>query len=173
MVQSIGIWTQTLEHLTYTISRVCALGDAKNYVFTAKKDLIEYRGHKFYYEKIENFSNVKFLDQCDEVELDWLYIQLSFISSMSDLLKCAKQDKHVCIFSSSKKFTYLKTLFYKLKEIVKYAPVTLRAEKVFLPNGFYKLDIYGIWYKKYYLGFDVHSNFLDDIALFNKLFDSS
>jgi hypothetical protein len=170
MTQNICIWAVTVECLTYTIARTAALSGVNVYVVTKPKDQESYYGHSLFYEKLEEIKNVTILNQFEPIELDWLYIELAATGLNSQLINCARHARQIGLLSSCSKPSYVKAIGGQLKEIVKYLPIALKAKRVFLIDGFYKFDLYGLYAKRLLTGYDVHSNFLGSDELHHKMF---
>jgi hypothetical protein len=170
MTQNICILADTVECVTYTIARAAALSGSNVYVITQPKEQVKYYGHALFYEKIAAFENIKVLHQFPPMELDWLYVELT-AGLNSQLATCARHAKQVGIFSSCDcQSSYVKTLGRQIKEVLRYFPVALRAKRVFLLDGWYKFDLYGLYTQRVMMGYDVHSNFLDDDTLNRQMF---
>ena len=176
MVTKLGIWSNTVECFAYTIARSCAGQDCHVIVFTKPKQEVEYRGHAFYYEKLQRLDQVKIVHEVvdEEIELDWLYI-LSFdfnnsSYSKQELIKCAKQSKYLGLSSGVRKTSYLRNIWHQLKEFIKLFPLSLQLDRVFLTDGFYNIDLYSAIARRELVGIDVHSNFLENSELYNQLF---
>ncbi|MCL6435187.1 MAG: hypothetical protein K6T90_13425 [Leptolyngbyaceae cyanobacterium HOT.MB2.61] len=170
MTQHVGIWAASVEFQTYTIARAATSCSCPVFVITAPKDKIAHFGHSLYYDKLKKLPHVKVLNSWDGLHLDWLYIQISSDLPRGELAEAVKHSRHIGLFSSCGKTSFSKTLLSQVKEVIKYFPVTLKAERVFLADGFYPTDLYSIWAKRYLMGIDVHSNFLDNPDLLLKMF---
>lgn len=170
MTRRVGIWSETVEFQTYMIAKAATLRGYSVDVITQPKNASKHHGHLFYYEKLEKLECVRVLQEAAATALDWLYIQISAEPAIKQLLHLSQYAKHIAIFSACGKLSYGKTLRSQIREVVKYFPISLRAERVFLPDGLYPFDLYGAWAKRYHIGIDVHSNFLDDSSLSAKLF---
>jgi hypothetical protein len=167
--QNICIWADTVEFLTYTIARAAALGGDQVYVVTQPKEQVDYYGHTLFYEKLEAFKNIKMVHQFQPMQLDWLYVELP-TKLTPQLTACTRHAKQLGIFSSGGQSSYVKDLGRQLKEIIKYFPITLRANRVFLLNGYHPLDWYKLYTQRFLLGYDVHSNFLENDTLNHQMF---
>jgi len=173
MVIKMGIWSTTVECFTYTIARSCAGKDCHVIVFTKPKQHVEYRGHAFYYEKLQRLDQVTIVHDVaeEEIDLDWLYI-LKFDPNYSKqkLIKCAKQSKYLGLSSGVRKVSYPKNIWHQLKELIKLFPISVQLDRVFLADGFYDFDLYSAIAQRQLVGIDVHSNFLEDAELYQQLF---
>lgn len=170
MTQNLCIWATVVECLTFTIARTAALSGVNVWVVTTPKDQVDYYGHKLFYEKLEELENVRVLNQFEPIELDWLYLELTPGRLNPELLKCARAAKQIGLLSSCGKPPYVKALWGQFKEIIRYFPVSLRAKRVFLVDGFYSIDLYGLYARRFFTGYDVHSNFLGKTELHAKMF---
>jgi hypothetical protein len=146
MVTKLGLWSPQVECFAYTIARSCAGNDCQVTVFTKPKQEVEYRGHAFYYDKLQRLEQVKIVHTVNEEksELNWLYI-LGFDSLVSkqDLRECAQKAKHIDLFSGVRtKSSYPKNIGHQLKEFIKLFPLSSRLDKIFLADGFYPFDLY-------------------------------
>ncbi|AFZ44917.1 Exostosin family protein [Halothece sp. PCC 7418] len=173
MVTKLGIWSPQVECLAYTIARSCAGKDCQVTVFTKPKQAVEYRGHAFYYEKLQSLEQVKIIHTVHEEEniLDWLYL-LGFDSTASkqDLMECAQKAKHIGLYSGVRKSSYPRNIWHQIKEFIKLFPLSSQLNKVFLADGFYSFDFYSAIAQRELVGIDVHSNFLENQELYEKLF---
>lgn len=171
MVTKLGIWSPKVECLAYTIARSCAGEDCQVIIFTKPKQEVEYRGHAFYYDKLQKLDQVQILHEVKEIKLDWLYLMgLPTPASKESLMQCAKQSKHFGLYSGIRKSSYPKNIFHQIKEFIKLFPLSLKLEKIFLGDGFYPLDFYSAIAQRELIGIDVHSNFLENSDLYQQLF---
>ncbi|MEP0918339.1 glycosyltransferase family 47 protein [Leptolyngbya sp. DQ-M1] len=170
MMRRVGIWSETVEFQTYMIAKAAQLSEYAVDIMTKPKHEGNHQGHSFYYEKLEKLERVRVLQKFEPIQLQWLYIQTSSRPITRDLVNLSRYAQHIGIFSTCGNLPYTRMLVSQLKEIVKYFPVSLKSERVFLPDILYEFDIYRAWSKRYHLGIDVHSNFLDDPLLSAKLF---
>lgn len=171
MVTKLGLWSPKVECLAYTIARSCAGKDCQVFIFTKPKEEVEYRGHSFYYDKLQRLEQVTILHEVEAIQLDWLYLLgLPPNPSQPDLKQCAKNAQHLGLFSGIGKGSYLKNNRQQIKEFIKLFPLSLQLDKVFLGDGFYELDFYSAIGQRELIGIDVHSNFLENQELYQELF---
>ncbi len=167
MSTNIGIYTKRVECLTYTITQAIASTGNSVYVVTNPKEL----NQEFYYARIEQIKNVKISNKLEEINFDDLYIENLPSLSRDEFLRCAKISPRISIIAYSHSFSYTKTLLQEIKHLIKYFPGILKVKQIFFIDDYYNLDIFNLWSKKYFLGFDVHSNFWVNQDLKNALFD--
>ena len=171
MVTKLGIWSPKVECLAYTIARSCVGKDCQVFIFTKPKQEVEYRGHSFYYDKLQRLEQVIILHEVEAIQLDWLYLLgLPPNPSQPDLKECVKNAQHLGLYSGVRKGSYFRNNLQQLKEFIKLFPLSLQLDKVFLGDGFYELDFYSAIAQKELVGIDVHSNFLENQELYEKLF---
>jgi len=173
MVTKLGIWSPTVECMVYTIARSCAGQDCQVTVFTKPKHEVEHRGHAVYYDKLQRLAQVKIVHEAEEKNsnLDWLYIFIfSPNFSKQKLMERAQSSKHIALYSQVRKLSYLRNIWHQLKEFIKLFPISSRLDKIFLVDGFYQFDFYSAIARKELVGIDVHSNFLENAELSEKMF---
>ena len=169
-MRNICLVAPKVECLIYTVARAIASDDISVYVLTSPKNTNPYRSHAFYYERIERIKNTFIINEFQPINWEWIYFQIMSQLTQLDLKYIASHTRNIGIFSACRKSSYLRTLWHELQEAVKYFPVTSRSKCVLFHEGFYSLDFYSLIAPKKILGFEVHSNFLDDQFLNEKMF---
>ena len=167
MSTNIGIYTKRVECITYTIAQAVASTGNCVYVITSPKEL----NQKFYYSRIEQIKNVKISNELEVIDFDDLYIENLPSLSRNEFLRCAKISPKISIIAYHHNFSYMKTLLQEIKHSIKYFPGILKVRRIYFIDNYYDLDIFRLWSNKYFLGFDVHSNFWVNKDLKNALFD--
>ncbi|MDV3351379.1 exostosin family protein [Leptothoe sp. LEGE 181152] len=150
--------------------RAISSNDVCVYVLTSPKEKISYRGHTFYYERIEDINNVFVINELKPLDWDWMYFQIMSELRQFNLKALANQTQNIGIISNCRKSSYPRTLWYELKETLKYFPLISKSKRIFFLEGYHTLDIYSLIATKKLIGFDVHSNFLIDEDLNRKMF---
>ncbi len=159
-MKNICLVAPKVEYMIYSIARAICSSDNQIYVLTSPKQSIPYRGHQFYYERLEAIENVTVVNEFISKKWDWVYFQLMPEINNLNLAPILSNAHKIGIISPCPQLSYPKTIWRQLKEIAKYFPVTSKCKRAILPAGFYEFDLYRMIAKKEYLGIDVHSNFL-------------
>ncbi|TVP61464.1 MAG: hypothetical protein EA343_14105 [Nodularia sp. (in: Bacteria)] len=159
----IGLYSENVKSVTYTIAYSIVLGGSELYLITSKK----YQQENYLLQNIINLKNVNVIDNHDDfnIKLDILYIEFSNNYSRKDVLTWSKQAKSkaaICFYENNFRS--------QVKKFIKYFPVSLNFQTVIFVNGLPEFDLYKFLTKRYVLGFDVHSKFLEDKNLSNMMF---
>ncbi len=171
MKNQIGIYSEKVECITYTLAYSIALADHNIYLITSNKLSEECRnnGHQCFLQRIKRIQGINVIDiddyvNCD-IYLDILYIEFAENYSRRPVINwCKKANSHaaICYFQNSYKS--------QLKQIIKYFPISLGFKNIGFLNGIPKFDFYQFLTKRYLIGFDVHAKFLEDEQLSNIMF---
>jgi hypothetical protein len=114
--------------------------------------------------------------KCDESEipavLDHLVVQghPQLLEHRSMLRVVARHAKCLTIISSGdRKLSTKKTILKQWRELRWYGHMLFRVKRVVYKDGFYPADLFGLFFPRSVIGFDVHSKFLCDQEAFSQI----
>lgn len=166
----IGLYTEKVECISYTLLRSISLGEYQ--IFLITDIALNDEQHKIYLEKTKKISSIVVLDiTADPFPFDVLCIEMLPKFSRICLNKWCRSSKKVIAisYSTNVHISLYENLVSQLKEIIKYFPESLKFSHVGFLNGFLSFDLYTLISKRYLLGFDVHSKYLEDGELSQKM----
>lgn len=168
MMKKVGIYAERVECVTFTIAQALVFKEFNVYVLTDKKEL----NHSFYYEQLEKLNEVKIINDWQQTNLDfdWLFVEVLPHFSRKKLSSLRKCTNRLALILYYQQQLFHKAIIQQFKITIKYIPWIFKSPKMFFLDKFYAFDLYRIWAEKYFLGFDVHSNFLVDDNLQSAMF---
>jgi len=170
MNYNIGIYAEKVECITYTIAYSISLGDYNIFVITGENNP-KNQQHQIYLKKISELQNTRVINNCDRaINLDLMYIDFTQSISRKNVIKWSVNSKEVAAIYNFKYDSYRQNYIAQTKAIVKYFPLSLNYKNIGMLNNFYKFDPVSLLTKRYRIGFDVHSNFLQNQELSNLMF---
>lgn len=164
---SICVLAYRVDSLTYTIIKALTFGGydvllqvvAEEHVCDLDSNLLKKLG------SIERVTvNISSVTETPE-KFHYLIIQghpnLLEHHSMLDTLS-KRVDKLIIITTGDRKTPHLQTIRKQWHEILWYGRKLLQVDRVVYKDGFYPMDLFGLFLRRRVIGFDVHSKFLHD-----------
>lgn len=161
MKKKIGLYSEKIRSKTYTVAKAISRKDYEIYLITPEKANAVDTQHLLYLNKINKIKNIKVIRNQKIIKIDYLYIELSNVYLSPRIINFMRSADHVNVLYYRRKQFYIKDLFNDLKQLVKNYQILLRTESIGYIDGLYDFDLFSFFSRKYIIGFDVHSEFLE------------
>ncbi len=161
MKKKIGLYSEKIRSKTYTVAKAISRKDYEIYLITPEKANAVDTQHLLYLNKIKKIKNIKVISNQKIIKIDYLYIESSNVYLSPKIINFMRSADHVNVLYYRKKQFYIKDLFNDLKQLVKNYQILLRTESIGYIDGLYDFDVFSFFSRKYIIGFDVHSEFLE------------
>jgi hypothetical protein len=171
MKKKIGLYSDKIRSKTYTVAKAISMQeDYENYLITPEKENAVDDQHLLYLGKINKIKNIKVASNSKTIKIDHLYIELSTSDLSSNIIDFLRSADHLNVLYYRKKQVYIKNLFTDIKQLIKNYKILFRTESIGYIDGLYNFDLFSFFSRKYIIGFDVHSKFLENKKLKNLMF---
>lgn len=170
MKKKIGLYSEKIRSKTYTVAKAISMQDYEIYLITPEKENAVDNQHLLYLGKINKIKNLKVVSHPKTIKIDYLYIELSNIDLSPKIMDFLRIADHLNVLYYRRKQFYIKNLFTDIKQIIKNYKILFRTESIGYIDGLYDFDLFSFFSRKYIIGFDVHSEFLENEKLKHLMF---
>lgn len=167
--KTFGLVVQQIECMTFTIAHAVSAMGWKVIVF-ADPTLNQSKQNALYIKHLSRLPGVSVEMGLQPVDLDWLYVELTRLTPADRAAYYCRRAKRVGILTYAEPTTWAQTVLGQLRDARRCPRCVLRASRVLYTEGYSGIDPLGLLAQRQHVGIDVHSSFLLDPVLREKMF---